>query len=107
MNLIEARDAFHRWQEAKGFSPWTVKRSQISVRALIGFLRGQAINDAREVTQENVDEYKTWVMKRFCWWSGRRLSRSSVEKHLLAAKQFFDFLARRGVLMMNPAASTM
>jgi len=104
MDLIEGKDAFLRWLEAKGFSPGTVKNRAVSMRALIEFLKTNAVNDAREVTRQNVDEYKTWVMKRFCWWGGHRLAQSSVEKHLLTARRFFDFLARRGVLMMNPAA---
>ena len=104
MELIEARDAFLRWLEAKGYSRGTVKMYEIDLRALIEFLKRRGIDDAREAAREDVDEYKTWVMKRFCWWGGRRLSRSTVAKHLLAARQLFDFLARRGAVVVNPAA---
>jgi len=104
MELIEARDAFLRWLEAKGYSRGTVTMYEVDLRALIEFLKRRGIDDAREAAREDVDEYKAWVMKRFCWWGGRRLSRSTVGKHLLAARQLFDFLARRGAVAVNPAA---
>lgn len=104
MNLLEARDAFLRWLEAKGYSPRTVTRHSFGVRALVAYLKDRGISDARDATRGDVDAFQSWTMKRFCWRGGRRLSRASVEKTLSPVKQFFDFLARREALVTNPAA---
>ena len=104
MELIEARDAFLRWLEAKGYSRGTVTMYEVDLRALIEFLKRRGVHDVREAAREDLAEYKAWVMKRYCWWGGKRLARSTVEKHLLAARQLFEFLARRGEVAMDPAA---
>jgi integrase/recombinase XerC len=85
-------------------SPHTVRNYVSDLRQLRAFLRAQrlALSDAGdEVAADRVDHL---AIRAFMGDLLRRNSKSSVGRKLSAAKQFFRFLLRRGLIERDPTA---
>lgn len=95
--LAAALGNFLEWLRVKGFSEATLESRGTGVSQLLRFCAGRGLADVREVTDETLRAYQTWLHRKpYTPWT--------LINHLESVRRFFAFLEKTDVVLVNPSA---
>ncbi len=95
-DFVEKRKTFVEYlQIEKNASPYTIQYYQEDLNAFFQFLRGEGINDLREVNQQVVRLFLTQLYNQ-------KLSRRSVSRKISSLRSFYKFQEREDETFENP-----
>jgi integrase/recombinase XerD len=100
--LACAIEAFYQDRRAAGFAPRTLEGYRTQLTRLRTFLEERRIERVAEVTAQDLVAYQSWILVARGA-SGAPRGASAQLHDLTTVKSLFRFLARTGVILMDPA----
>lgn len=100
--MLKWLEEFKQHLAAKGWSPVTIKGTAESLRVFEGWL-GKI--DPTGVTTQTLKDYGDYLAQRYRTKDGKPLRYETVSHRLLAVRIYFGFLAKRRLILFDPAAA--
>jgi len=88
------------YQQGRGLSEMTVKRSEYLVRRFLNWL---ADTDIRSVERRHIAEYREYLQTRISRFTKKRLKPASIQMEMSTLKVFFEYLLCCDYILANPA----
>ncbi len=104
MKMTEARNEFLAWMKTRGLSTFSIRSRGSCSRDLVEFLQRRGVEEAENVTQDDVEAWRKWLMNRKHCWTGRPLAPLTRQRHFETIKILFTYLMERRVILADPAS---
>ena len=93
--LADHRAAFLEALKIRHCSPATIESRDGSLKLFFGYMAGQGMADARDVSRQTVKDYQLWLL-------AREYAPMTVVSRMQAVRRFFEHLEATGVILVNP-----
>jgi integrase/recombinase XerD len=93
--LADHRAAFLESLKIRHCSPATIESRDGSLKMFFGYMAGQGMADARDVSRQTVKDYQLWLL-------ARQYAPMTVVSRMQAVRRFFEHLEVTGVILVNP-----
>lgn len=102
--LRELANRYLAWLVATRFAEDTVKNHTADIEWFLRYLEGQRIERIADVTPETLEDYSLRLRKqRHTVHENRKISLAHVSHRLNTVKQFFSWLAKQMIILVDPS----